>query len=110
MAAKTTFGLALKNNAAKDDAFSGTSIDWLTEGGGLMGSLSVLDNDPGSATLYALHGAKPDGEGQMDESDAAQFTVSYGGVDYFGDLTANPDGTVEFDLSELDGVLDLAEG
>lgn len=106
MAAKTTVRVAVTNNAAKDDSFSGGTLDWLSESGSLSGSLNVLGNDPGSASLYAVHSTMPSGTGQMAREATGStdsFSVVIDGQSYNGTLTLNADGTVGFDLSSLKG-------
>jgi VCBS repeat-containing protein len=111
MPAKTTVRVALINNAAKDDFFSGDALDWLDEDGSLAGSLNVLGNDPGSATLYSVSDTVPTGTGTMLPQACDTFTVTHDGTTYTGKLKINADGTVGFDLSSMQGKIDsLAEG
>ena len=110
MAAKTTVKVSITNNAAKNDLFNEDMYSWLSENGGLVGNLAVLANDPGSAHLLGVSDVLP--------TTAAELT---NGVDYVSvtvpdgtfqiKLTANADGTVNFDASQLTDHLDyLAEG
>jgi VCBS repeat-containing protein len=113
-AAKVTVKVATTNSAAKDDAFSSADYSWLSENGSLKGNLAVLANDPGSASLYAVSTTAPTGTGAMAKEDVGStdtFSVNYNGTNYSGTLTLNADGTVGFDLSSLQGLIDgLAVG
>ena len=112
--AKVTVKVATTNSAAKDDAFSSADYSWLSENGSLKGNLAVLANDPGSASLYAVSTTAPTGTGAMAKEAVGStdtFAVNYNGTSYTGTLTLNADGTVGFDLSSLQGLIDgLAVG
>jgi VCBS repeat-containing protein len=112
MAAKTTVKVAVTNNAAKDDSFSGetSGYDWLSEEGGLVGDLAVLANDPGSAKLLGVSDVLPTGASELTNGvDSISVTVPDGIFQIL--ITANLDGTVNFDASALSGHLDyLGEG
>ncbi|MCJ8157947.1 VCBS domain-containing protein [Sphingomonas sp. LaA6.9] len=112
--AKTTIKVAITNNAAKDDSFSGSGLEWLSEDGSLVGSLNVLGNDPGSAHLWAVSSTAPTGTGYLPQESVGStdsFNVDFHGNTYQGVLTLNADGTVGFDLSSILGEIgSLAEG
>lgn len=114
MAAKTTIKVAITNSAAKDDSFSGDNLDWLSEDGSLAGSLNVLGNDPGSASLWSVSSTEPTGTGNIGQEAAGSedsFNVNFNGQSYTGKLIMNADGTVGFDLTSMLGVIgELAEG
>jgi VCBS repeat-containing protein len=112
MAAKTSVRVSVTNNAAKDDSFSGASsgYDWLNEDGALKGDLAVLSNDPGSAKLLGVSDTLPTTSGELTNG-LDYISVQLPDGPYQIKLTANADGTVNFDASGLSGHLDyLGEG
>jgi VCBS repeat-containing protein len=109
MAAKTTVKVSLTNNAAKDDSFSEANYSWLNENGSLKGDLNVLANDPGSAKLLGVSDVLPTTQSELTNgSDTVK--AMFNNVVYDIKITANADGTVNFDASSLQAALQSLHG